>query len=311
MQQSKNGRAPTLGNTLKGNWFRTGMVSATVVAPLIARWRDLRATKEAQTSALAEPEPWWARLNWQNVSEVQEALRREGQRRSSQVSTGLWLSGVTVGLVAAGVGAFVLVRRRIASTDEAPLVELPLEPVPSSNGVHPQTHTDDFRERAASEGSTPAPSTSGGGLTGAGNDAQPLSADRSGFGPAEVVEPGMPEPGEAPADEAAPAAARQPQTTAASASGDREAAFPQAPTPTPAAEMAQEAISSTEDANAAPFVGNIHTMVFHEAAEADHLPAEENRVYFATEEEATAAGFRRDRHESGTSELRSSEQPGA
>jgi len=47
----------------------------------------------------------------------------------------------------------------------------------------------------------------------------------------------------------------------------------------------------------ATFVGNIHTMIFHDATDRTHLPAEENRVYFASEDEAREAGYRRDRRE--------------
>jgi methylphosphotriester-DNA--protein-cysteine methyltransferase len=39
------------------------------------------------------------------------------------------------------------------------------------------------------------------------------------------------------------------------------------------------------------FIGNKKTRVFH-AADAGNLPGEDNRVYFETEEEAVAAGFR-------------------
>jgi methylphosphotriester-DNA--protein-cysteine methyltransferase len=38
------------------------------------------------------------------------------------------------------------------------------------------------------------------------------------------------------------------------------------------------------------FIGNKTTRVFH-AATSGHLPAEHNRVYFETQEEAIAAGF--------------------
>jgi hypothetical protein len=50
-------------------------------------------------------------------------------------------------------------------------------------------------------------------------------------------------------------------------------------------------IDSPKDANAAPIVGNIHTMVYHDASD-QNLPSEENRVYFANEAEARARGFR-------------------
>lgn len=44
-------------------------------------------------------------------------------------------------------------------------------------------------------------------------------------------------------------------------------------------------------ASEAPFVGNAHTMVYHPADSA-HLPAEENRVYFRSQQEAEKAGYR-------------------
>jgi hypothetical protein len=50
-------------------------------------------------------------------------------------------------------------------------------------------------------------------------------------------------------------------------------------------------IDTARDANAAPFVGNIHTKVYHDATDAN-LPTEENRVYFASEDEARKAGYR-------------------
>jgi len=50
-------------------------------------------------------------------------------------------------------------------------------------------------------------------------------------------------------------------------------------------------IDTSPDADAAPFVGNIHTKVYHDATD-DNLPTEENRIYFASEGEARAAGYR-------------------
>ena len=51
-----------------------------------------------------------------------------------------------------------------------------------------------------------------------------------------------------------------------------------------------------EDPAQAKFIGNIRTLVYHDT-DAENLPAEENRVYFASEEEADLAGYRRDRDE--------------
>jgi predicted PurR-regulated permease PerM len=39
------------------------------------------------------------------------------------------------------------------------------------------------------------------------------------------------------------------------------------------------------------FVGNVRTMIFHDAS-SEHLPAEEHRIYFRSEEDARAAGYR-------------------
>jgi hypothetical protein len=41
----------------------------------------------------------------------------------------------------------------------------------------------------------------------------------------------------------------------------------------------------------APFVGNARTMVYH-PSDSPHLPSEDNRVYFRSEQEAIAAGYR-------------------
>jgi hypothetical protein len=42
----------------------------------------------------------------------------------------------------------------------------------------------------------------------------------------------------------------------------------------------------------ASYVGNVRTMVYH-PADSDHLPAEENRIYFRSVEEAEEAGYHR------------------
>jgi hypothetical protein len=62
------------------------------------------------------------------------------------------------------------------------------------------------------------------------------------------------------------------------------------------AEQDQSFPASAEEAIAAPFIGNIRTMVYHEAND-DDLPAEENRIYFVSEDEAREAGYRRHRDE--------------
>ncbi len=59
-----------------------------------------------------------------------------------------------------------------------------------------------------------------------------------------------------------------------------------------AAAPATPAMSATPSgSNARRYVGNLNTRIYHEATDAN-LPNEENRAYFATPEEAEAAGYR-------------------
>lgn len=54
--------------------------------------------------------------------------------------------------------------------------------------------------------------------------------------------------------------------------------------------LAATALEDSPLANA-PFVGNARTMVYH-PSDSVHLPAEDNRVYFRTQQEAENAGYR-------------------
>jgi len=75
------------------------------------------------------------------------------------------------------------------------------------------------------------------------------------------------------------------------------------PTPTPAPTEATPSASTTNtatltttaqeitDPSQAKFIGNIRTMILH-PSDSDHLPAEENRIYFLTEADASQAGYR-------------------
>jgi methylphosphotriester-DNA--protein-cysteine methyltransferase len=47
----------------------------------------------------------------------------------------------------------------------------------------------------------------------------------------------------------------------------------------------------TATADNAAYIGNTHTQVYHNASDIN-LPNEENRAYFATAEDAEAAGYR-------------------
>jgi len=52
-------------------------------------------------------------------------------------------------------------------------------------------------------------------------------------------------------------------------------------------------VNSPVQAETGPLVGNIRTMVYHDASDDQELPSEENRIYFANETEAQEAGYHR------------------
>jgi hypothetical protein len=206
----------------RAQWFRIGMISATVLTPLVTRWQSLRAAERARD--LWEHRSVGARLPW-TVRRAEAELPPAA--RGSQLSTGIWLAGAGVGLLVAGTVAFVIARRRIMSNDEAPL-ELTLEPSPNGNGRSLGERTRDLMERARPVRSAP---------TLAHEDTQSEDEDDTAPRMAAVGEPETTEPEEA------------------------------------------------------QFVGDIKTLVYHEADD-DGLPTAENRVYFANREQAEAAGFR-------------------
>jgi hypothetical protein len=229
----------------KGQWVQLGVFSASVLTPLLSRWNELRAAERARALREQAEErlkgargllPWSRHEAQQQIEEIVRRVTAQvsGRQRSRRVST-LWLVGAGVGLVAAGVTTYVVVRRQLDWGADGQLVVLP---APSSNG-HGKAPLADIMERMRRPRGT-----------------QPATA--------------------------APAADTAVAALAAAAQADA------APMDVAPMEM--------EDATEAKFIGNIRTMIFHEA-NADNLPAEENRVYFASEEEARIAGYRRDRDE--------------
>jgi hypothetical protein len=146
----------------RGRWLQLGMLSAAAAAPLIARWRSLRADDRAQAlferaealRALAS-----ARLSdaGQAAQSLQQSLQRtfsrdgsghaatdaaerlaaslavaqavedEARRRRARRAS-FWLAGVSAGLIAAGAVTYIIIRNRaLARAENDTLVELSLD----------------------------------------------------------------------------------------------------------------------------------------------------------------------------------------
>ena len=269
----------------RAQWLRLGLLSAGVISPLIGRWNELRAAERArQLREDAEESlkgvggiaPWTRRQIQQQIEEIAE---RVGTRQvpSRKVSTALWLAGVGVGLTAAGVAAYVVVRRRMATSEETLVAERPsLNGKGTLNGAggSSSSATDYAPHPSARPAATTTP------LAEAPTD--PRLGAVTAEAPAQLPAEDVTAPQESVAAEEL-VAPEMPVASAMPAAQEETAAEPAEP----------EVVT---DPDQAPFVGNVRTMIYHES-DTENLPAEENRVYFATEDEAREAGFRRDRDE--------------
>ena len=237
----------------KRRWLQLGLLSATAIAPLIARWRDLRDDDRAlalreRAEALRERASGRISVATQAAKSLQQSLQqslhqqdtRDDVRQAIQVApdarerlallaasaaadkassrravrASLWLAGVSAGLIAAGAITYIVIRNRaLARAENDALVE--------------------------------------------------LSLDHLAGGP-----PTAPTASESPITEASPT--REPGL---------------APPPT----------FSDEDGEGADWVGDIYTRAYTalDALDGAALPDHDRRIYFASEEQARAAGYHR------------------
>ncbi|HET9109903.1 MAG TPA: hypothetical protein VFN78_03665 [Ktedonobacterales bacterium] len=252
----------------KNRWFQLGLVSAGAAAPLIARWRSLRAEEQAQAlreQAVARWNETLARIVASGRPEaLQEALRQMAPQAQESF-------------------------RQVGAAARDALQRLP--------GA---TQTPGVADAADTAVIPPTPATRrvsatlwlvgvGVGVVAAGAVAYIVLRNRMSAAtdddalveiPLTVVSP--------PTDLA---------TAAASAAIAREVAaegpaiVQESPEEEPG--IAEPIDFSETDADGATFVGNIHSRIYH-AANSTRLPAPQHRIYFATEQEAIEMGYRRD-----------------
>lgn len=181
----------------KGRWLQVGLVSATAVAPLIARWRALRDDDRAQAlRQRAEDirEQASARLAGasQAAQDFQVSLQRASERQAQQANQAaldarariaeiaqsafgdeadrrralratFWLAGVSAGLLAAGVVSYIVIRNRaMARVENDEMMEIPLDHLTSTPTGAPQPGERPITEAAKSQepGFAPPPTFS-------------------------------------------------------------------------------------------------------------------------------------------------------
>jgi hypothetical protein len=133
MQQVKNTGD---GRNFQAQWLQLGLLAASIVAPLMQRWNELRTRErtralrediEDRLQILRASSPWNRLSTQKQVEEVIHDIDATlpEHRSAPRSSTIFWVAGVGIGVIAAGIGTYVLVKRRMARYREEPLVPLP------------------------------------------------------------------------------------------------------------------------------------------------------------------------------------------
>jgi hypothetical protein len=158
------------GRSFQAEWLQLGLLAASILAPLMQRWNELRAMErtralrddiEDRLQVIRASSPWNRRSGRKQVEEViQDIDTAVPERRSvPRSSTIFWIAGVGIGVIAAGVGTYVLVKRRMASYQEEPLVPLPFRRPGRSEGIQTPETADQVLS-AANHSSQPVSSSS-------------------------------------------------------------------------------------------------------------------------------------------------------
>jgi len=284
------------------SWFRIGVLSATVLAPLIARWNDLRTSNRAQSlRELAA-----ARLSDARDARDQAVVRLAPVRAAANAR----LDDVRELANARFDDARELASSRLedarelanARFDEAlgrlAQVRTPevLQNVPPFSLAKKRVlELERQRQRRRRQTTILWLAGVGVGLAAAGVTAYVVARKRM-AAQIEEDEPMVELPAERNLAEATVGKA----STMRNAYTPTTSAADQAEFSVPVQAFAGAGMATTGDG--AKYIGNIHTMIFHDASDVNHLPSEENRIYFSSEAEAREAGYRQAREPEGSSE---------
>lgn len=243
----------------KNRWFQMGLITAGAMAPLIARWQSLRAAEQAEALRDEASTRWNDAVDWVSQALPQEAIQ-ETLRHALPQAQGA--------LRQVGPAAAEALRRL-----PIPALSREQAPVPA-----PLARTSNRRVSV-----TLWTIGVGVGLVAAGTAAFIILRNRMNENAEDETLVEIPLTHATSADALA-------RTQAVEAASEGPAIVQEEPAEEP--DVAEEPHFSEEDATGAMFVGNIHSGVYQPIG-SKRLPAPEHRTYFASEEQAVRAGYRR------------------
>ena len=258
--------APASG---KNRWFQLGLLSAGAAAPLIARWRSLRAAEQAEALRNQASARWSealarvaASLPTDSLESLQESLQETLRQVAPQAQESL---------------------RQVGSAARDAWQRLPGVSAPE-----PELPAPIARRRGSA---TLWLLGVGVGVVAAGAVAYIVLRNRLGAASDDdtLVEIPLTSPAILATNGSSSAAAQAAQ--AASAASDEPAITEEPPDEEPG--VADPLPFSEADGEGAAFVGNILSRIYH-PMDSKRLPSPQNRIYFASEAEALSAGYRPD-----------------
>jgi hypothetical protein len=265
-----------------GNWFRVGVLSATVLAPLIARWTDLRASNRAQA---------WRDLAAARLSEARDARDRAVVRLApARAAANARLSDARDLASARLSDARELASARfddaVERLSQASLPDALRNVPPFSIATRRAEELQRQRQRRRRQTTMLWLAGVGVGLVAAGVTAYFVARKRMASA-IEDEEPMVELPAERNLAEAVVG-----RNSGVSGMSNSYSATDGQPVGAFSDATGAVGMMGTAAPGQARYIGNIHTMVFHDVDDKGHLPAEENRIYFASEDEARQAGYR-------------------